>query len=60
MASVGDKTAEGSVNGFLKNVFRSSAINVLKMFSNIILVFSISKFSLRTLYYSLDTFLELS
>ena len=58
MASVGDKTAEGSVNViFYFFYFRISAINVLKHnFS----FFSISKFSLRTLYYPLDTFLELS
>ena len=57
MASVGDKTAEGSLNGFF-------FIYVLKMFPNTILVsfnFTlVSKFSLRTLYYSLDTFLERS
>ena len=39
MASVGDKTADGSVNGDFFIFCRISAINVLKMFSNIILVF---------------------
>ena len=52
MASVSDKTAEGSVNVFFNFFFSISAINVLKHIY--------SFFSFQSVHYSLDMFLELS